>query len=91
MPKSLGKELSPEVSHGDRTQLQQQLNDLKAKSLRTLRLTRTTDGNVKGLIDSLRMTPGARLDGGHHVERIVPGTLLRRIRICPLAARSARV
>ena len=53
MLKSLGRDRIPEVSHGDRMRaLQQQLDELKEKSVKTLRLTRITNVNVKGLIDS---------------------------------------
>ena len=53
MLKSLGKERTPEVTHEDRMKaLQQQLDDLKTKAIRALRLTRMTSCGTAGLIDS---------------------------------------
>ena len=53
MLKSLGKERVPEVTYEDRMKaLQQQLDDLKVKAIRTLRLTKMTSCGTAGLIDS---------------------------------------
>ena len=47
------KDKQPDLSAEDRMKaLQQQLDDLKFKSLKTLRLTRITKGTVTGLLDS---------------------------------------
>ena len=47
------KEKPPELSAGDKMKaLQQQLDELRFKSLRTLKLTRITKGGVSGLLDS---------------------------------------
>ena len=53
MLKSLGKEKTPEVTYEDRMKaLQQQLDDLKTKAIRALRLTKMTSCGTAGLIDS---------------------------------------
>ncbi len=47
------KEKPATVTHDERMRaLQEQLNELKEKTLRTLRLTRITKGGVSGLLDS---------------------------------------
>ena len=63
------KEKQPDLSSEDRMKaLQQQLDELKFKSLKTLRLTRITKGSVTGLLDSGATHPMRGYIPGEKVE-----------------------
>ena len=79
MLKSLStKEKPTTVTHDERMRaLQEQLDELKSKALKTLRLTRITKGGVAGLLDSGATHPmrAARKDESVHNYKKVEVTL----------------
>ena len=78
------------VTHDERMRaLQEQLNELKEKTLRTLRLTRITKGGVSGLLDSGATHPmrAVRKNEKYETYKMVEVTLasgkLERLRMSP--------
>ena len=68
MLKSLGRPREPEITNEDRLKaLQQQLEEMKMK-VKTLRLTRITNGDMTGLIDSGATHPMRGFKKGENTE-----------------------